>query len=225
MWLKLKFNQARELPVIRFLAAASAIIIAGILSLTLPWLHGACSPLFALAVVLSAWFGGLGPGVCCSLLSALIRQAVVMSETGRVDWPGLAEGTVLLFASIIIGRLVSQLRQRRKELVWHQQEAEQFVRQRESELQQKVEFWECFCFSIAHDLRAPLRAMHGYGTALARQAFSALNDPRRDYVRRICRTAEQMDRLIEALLDYGRLAQTAVQPGPTDLNIETDAVL
>jgi PAS domain S-box-containing protein len=74
---------------------------------------------------------------------------------------------------------------------------------RTKELRSTVASLEQFCYTIAHDLRAPLRSMHGFSNAL-------LNDCRVDetahgYAKRIAAAAARMDLLIRDLLTYGHL--------------------
>ena len=63
-----------------------------------------------------------------------------------------------------------------------------------------------FCYSIAHNLRAPLRAMRGFSSAISEDCAAQLDAHGKDYTKRIDSAAEQMDKLILDLLDYGRIA-------------------
>src|SRR5262249_39924946 len=61
------------------------------------------------------------------------------------------------------------------------------------------------CYTIAHDLRAPLRAMSSYSDVLADE-YTAVSEPRaRHYVEQIKASAHRMDQLILDLLKLGRL--------------------
>jgi signal transduction histidine kinase len=66
---------------------------------------------------------------------------------------------------------------------------------------------EAFVYSIAHDLRAPLRAMQAFSSMLLNEYASALDATAQNYARRIVRSAELMDRLVIDLLAYGRMAR------------------
>ncbi|HET7226404.1 MAG TPA: PAS domain S-box protein [Candidatus Eisenbacteria bacterium] len=93
------------------------------------------------------------------------------------------------------------------------------------ELDATVEELEAFSFSVAHDLRAPLRAMHGYADEILEQERSAVDAYVRDLARRIASSAEQMDRLIQDLLSYSRLARSELEPQPIDLALALEEVL
>ena len=82
---------------------------------------------------------------------------------------------------------------------------EHVISQRTLALQEIVSSLEQFCYTIAHDLRAPLRTMHGFSSALLEDFAASLHPTAVDYARRIVRAAARMDDQIRALLAYGRL--------------------
>lgn len=73
---------------------------------------------------------------------------------------------------------------------------------------------ESFSYSVAHDLRAPLRAIDGFSQALLEDYTHALDANGQDFLRRISTAARRMGDLIDALLQLARLsrAEAAVQP-------------
>src|SRR5690606_17362086 len=73
--------------------------------------------------------------------------------------------------------------------------------------------------SVSHDMRAPLRAMHGYADVLIEDYGSRLDPPAHDYLLRIRRAALRMDLLIQDVLAYSRVAKGAIQL--RDVDIET----
>jgi signal transduction histidine kinase len=85
------------------------------------------------------------------------------------------------------------------------QQLEQQVAERTAALQESVQSLEQFCYTIAHDLRAPLRTMHGFSSALLDDYGNQLDGAGRDYATRIIAAATRMDEQIRALLAYGRL--------------------
>ena len=84
---------------------------------------------------------------------------------------------------------------------------EQRVAERTAELRQANEDLEAFGFTIAHDLRAPMRAMRGFAQALLEDHAPALGDAGLEYARRIVAAAARTERLTEDLLAYSRLAR------------------
>src|SRR5262249_3780352 len=79
------------------------------------------------------------------------------------------------------------------------------VRERRADLRAANARLEAFAYSVAHDLRAPLRGMHGLSQALVEDYGPRLDATGRDYARRILHEATAMDALIQDLLAYGRL--------------------
>jgi PAS domain S-box-containing protein len=76
---------------------------------------------------------------------------------------------------------------------------------------------ESFAYSVAHDLRAPLRGMQGFSRALLEDHADALGETGRDYAGRIARGAERLDDLINDLLAYSRLAREEIRSEPVEL--------
>ncbi len=60
-----------------------------------------------------------------------------------------------------------------------------------------------FVSTVSHDLRSPLTLMRGYATML--QMVGELNDQQKGYVRKIVTGVENMTRLVNNLLDLGRI--------------------
>jgi len=84
---------------------------------------------------------------------------------------------------------------------------------------------EAFNYSIAHDLRAPLRSMGGFARALIEDELAAMSESGRDYAQRILRSAEYMDRLLLGMLTYSRLARSELPPVVIDLDEVTSETL
>jgi K+-sensing histidine kinase KdpD len=82
---------------------------------------------------------------------------------------------------------------------------EERVEERTAHLQETIHSLEGVCYHIAHDLRAPLRAMEGYTNILTRDMPDRLDSTALRYLGNIGTAAERMDLLIAGLLEYGRL--------------------
>ena len=101
----------------------------------------------------------------------------------------------------------AQLREARDRLRDYAQELEQKVEQRTASLRDAVTQMEEFSYTVSHDLRAPLRAMSGFGKALLEDYSAALPPEAQEHLRRIVRASERMNRLTTDLLDYSRVAR------------------
>lgn len=77
---------------------------------------------------------------------------------------------------------------------------------------------ESFCYTIAHDLRAPLRAMEGLTALMLDDCGPKLDPGARDFGERIRASAARMDQMIQELLAYSRLTLMALQSQPVRLS-------
>jgi len=117
--------------------------------------------------------------------------------------PFLAENLIYIFARDITPR----------------REAEEKVNLLNVELRQRVadltavnQELEAFNYSIAHDLRSPLRSMSGFSQALLEDETTLLSARGLEYAQRISRSARYMDTLLLDLLNYSRFARADVPP-------------
>jgi PAS domain S-box-containing protein len=77
---------------------------------------------------------------------------------------------------------------------------------------------EAFSYSVAHDLRAPLRRIDGFNVALLQDYQGVLDDVGRDYVRRALDSVQEMRRLIDGLLELARVTRVGLHNQPVDLS-------
>ncbi len=81
---------------------------------------------------------------------------------------------------------------------------------------------ESFSYSVSHDLRAPLRAIDGFGIALVEDYNDQLDDRARNYLGRVRKAAQRMADLIDALLKLARVARAAIVYTTVDLSAIVD---
>jgi PAS domain S-box-containing protein len=77
---------------------------------------------------------------------------------------------------------------------------------------------EAFSYSVAHDLRAPLRAIDGFSQVLLEDHGATLDAPARELLQRVRRGAQHMGQLIDGLLGLGRLTRAELRSEPVDLS-------
>jgi signal transduction histidine kinase len=86
-------------------------------------------------------------------------------------------------------------------------ELEKRIQERTAALQESHSQLESFCYSVSHDLRAPLRSMQGFSHALIEDYSQRLDPEGQDFARRILSAAEHMDKLLADVLAYSRLSR------------------
>jgi light-regulated signal transduction histidine kinase (bacteriophytochrome) len=92
--------------------------------------------------------------------------------------------------------------------------------QRTAELVVANKNLEAFTFSVAHDLRSPLRALSGYSEALIEDYGDRLDETGRWYAERILAATERMGALIDDLLNLSQVSRAELVLGPVDLSAE-----
>ena len=95
---------------------------------------------------------------------------------------------------------------------------EQRIRDRTAELETTNKELEAFSYSVSHDLRAPLRAIDGFGSFLQEHAGPGLDDKGRQYLARIMSSATRMNELIDDLLQLSRIARLDMHRIPVNLS-------
>jgi PAS domain S-box-containing protein len=127
--------------------------------------------------------------------------------------PVYDEGGALIGASSIARDITDQL------------QAEAELRLRTADLERANENLESFTYSVAHDLRAPLRALGGFSAALLEDYADSLGETGRGYAGHIRDASDQMAQLIDDLLDLSRVARAEVRLQAVDLGVEAARIV
>ena len=106
-----------------------------------------------------------------------------------------------------------------------EEEIRERVRERTAQLEESVRELDTFAYTVAHDLRAPLRAMHRYSDVLLEDYAPSFGSEVREYLQRIGSGAERMDQLILHLLAYSRIARAEIRLQPVDLGAAINRIL
>ncbi len=91
------------------------------------------------------------------------------------------------------------------------------VAARTAELETANRELEAFTYSVSHDLRAPLRAIHGFATILCAEEMSALSPAGQDLLGRVVANATRMEQLIDDMLEFSRVTHATLKDSPVDL--------
>ena len=91
------------------------------------------------------------------------------------------------------------------------------VQRRTRQLEEANREMEAFCYSVSHDLRAPLRALDGFARILLEDAGHILDEADRDNLRRIVAASGRMGQLMDDLLKLSRIGRAGMRLAETDL--------
>jgi signal transduction histidine kinase len=134
----------------------------------------------------------------------------------------LSEANVALQAEVRERQQAEKaLREARDRLESQAIELERRVEERTAKLAETVGDLEAFSYSVAHDMRAPLRGMQGFAQILMQEHAPNLNAEARDFLERIASSATRMDLLIQDALQYTQVLRSETELKPVDLDRTT----
>jgi signal transduction histidine kinase/CheY-like chemotaxis protein len=168
--------------------------------------------IFFFAVLVSAWYGGRGPG----LLATGIPAALVLLGTAKKPLPPEQAGGAAFFVlgGVLITSLVEALHAARRKAEENMAEALRHERRLREADRQKDEFLAV----LAHELRNPLAAIAGATQLLKRQAWPGPDDERGWSLEVLERQSAHLARLIDDLLDVSRVSRGKVRLRPERLD-------
>lgn len=92
------------------------------------------------------------------------------------------------------------------------------LRQRAADLEASNKELEAFSYSVSHDLRAPLRAIDGFSSALLKHYLESLDEKAQDYLQRVRAASQRMAQLIDDILGLSRATRAEMHMQPVDLS-------
>ncbi|HEX4120836.1 MAG TPA: PAS domain S-box protein [Verrucomicrobiae bacterium] len=106
----------------------------------------------------------------------------------------------------------------RQQLAKANEDLERRIEERTASLREAISHLQEFSYSVSHDLRAPVRAMHGYAKVLQEDYGDKLDDSGKEYLDRIIRGGARMDRLVQDILTYTSLSRREIELRPVSLH-------
>jgi PAS domain S-box-containing protein len=141
-----------------------------------------------------------------------VRRSLVRDPVGRP----------LLYINTV--RDITAQRKAEAEVRMLTAELEARVEQRTAELERSNKNLQAFSYSIAHDLRTPLRGLNGFSEALLEEYSELLGEVGRGYARRIQAASERMGTIIDDLLRLSQVTHADINLEPVDLSAELAAI-
>ncbi len=172
-----------------------------------PLVEPGISPLFLLAVMVSAWRGGLSVGLFATFLSAFASAFVFMQPrfSLQIDRGDLMQLAVFTVAAVIVGSL-SAARKRAEESREVLLIKEQTAR-REVERASRVK--DEFLAAVSHELRTPLTTIKTLTRVMQRREITEAE--RAEYLADIAAECDREIDLVLNLLDLSRIRAGGVQ--------------
>ena len=121
-------------------------------------------------------------------------------------------------SAILVVRELTEQKQAKDKIRVLNERLEQRVAERTRDLQATNQELEAFCYSVSHDLRAPLRRIDSFSRILLEDYQDVLDASGKYYLQRVSQSTERMAQMIDDLLALSRLTLSEMHVEVVDLS-------
>ncbi len=119
---------------------------------------------------------------------------------------------------VVMSEDITTQKEAQKRILQINEELERRVKERTVELETSNKELEAFSYSVSHDLRAPLRGIHGFASILLADYGKHLDSEAKRVIKVIKANTSRMGTLIDELLTFSRLSRTGLTHEPIDMS-------
>ena len=209
----------RRLPGIA--VASASVAAATVLTEALwPLVKPTATPLFFAAVVVSSWYGGVGPGLVATVLSVMVTEMYFLPPIFGFDAASAVRAASFVVVAVTVASLYDRARASQRRAEELAQAREELLRQEQglrADAETASRAKDDFLATLSHELRTPLNAMVGWLWWIRQGRL----DPDRHAraMETIDRNCTALAQRIEDLLDVSRIitGKLRIDIGPVAL--------
>lgn len=206
---------AQQRPqVLRWAIVFGSVVLSLVIGLSLRQNVTAPSQLLLLlpAILVSGLYGGMFAGTIAALLGAVLTVIWKVTPTpATLTSEFVALALYSIACGIVLGLCRAQEVQR-AEILGFAETLEDKIQQRTVDLETANRELTEFCYSISHDIRAPMRNIVSSSKLLLEEVGPSLDSSTKQRLQAVANSAKKLATWVDDLLRYAKLGRTEIKP-------------